>query len=75
MNNMNNVNKVGSVKMVNGFTFTLLDRSDKMRYIVEVTAEGTDLNELVIVAHNTWKSGKFVKVTKEMIKKLNEQNK
>lgn len=75
MNNMNNVNKVGSVKMVNGFTFTLLDRSDKMRYIVEVTAEGTDLNELVIVAHNTWRSGKFVKVTKEMIKKLNEQNK
>ena len=67
MNNVKNVkveslNKVGSVKKVNEFTFTLVDRSDKMRYMVEVTVDGTDFNDLVIVAHNTWKKGAFVKV-------------
>ena len=44
MNNVKNVkveslNKVGSVKKVNEFTFTLVDRSDKMRYMVEVTVD------------------------------------
>ena len=81
MNKMNNVkveslNKVGSVKKVNEFTFTLVDRSDKMRYMVEVTVDGTDFNDLVIVAHNTWKSGKFVKVIRNILKeqKENEEN-
>ena len=81
MNNVKNVkveslNKVGSVKKVNEFTFTLVDRSDKMRYMVEVTAEGTDLDELVIVAHNTWKKGAFVKVIRNILKaqKENEEN-
>ena len=78
---MNNVkveslNKVGSVKKVDEFTFTLVDRSDKMRYMVEVTVDGTDFNDLVIVAHNTWKSGKFVKVIRNILKeqKENEEN-
>ena len=81
MNNVKNVkveslNKVGSVKKVNEFTFTLVDRSDKMRYMVEVTVEGTDFNDLVIVAHNTWRSGKFVKVIRNILKaqKENEEN-
>ena len=82
MNNVNNVkkvvslNSVGSVKKVNEFTFTLVDRSDKMRYMVEVTVDGTDFNDLVIVAHNTWRSGKFVKVIRNILKeqKENEEN-
>ena len=81
MNNVKNVkveslNKVGSVKKVNEFTFTLVDRSDKMRYMVEVTVDGTDFNDLVIVAHNTWKKGAFVKVIRNILKeqKENEEN-
>ena len=77
MNNVKNVkveslNKVGSVKKVNEFTFTLVDRSDKMRYMVEVTVDGTDFNDLVIVAHNTWRSGKFVKVIRNIFKEQKE---
>lgn len=76
MNNVNNkvnsLNAVGSVKNVNGFTFTLVDKSDKMRYMVEVTAEGTDFNDLVIVAHNTWKKGAFVKVIRNILKEQKE---
>ena len=77
MKNVNSLNVVGSVKKVNEFTFTLVDRSDKMRYMVEVTVDGTDFNDLVIVAHNTWKSGKFVKVIRNILKeqKENEENK
>ena len=71
MKNVNSLNKVGSVKNVNGFTFTLVEKT-KFSYMVEVTAEGTDLDELVVVAHNTWKSGKFIQVTRNMIKKLSE---
>ena len=81
MNNVKNVkveslNKVGSVKKVNEFTFTLVDRSDKMRYMVEVTVDGTDFNDLVIVEHNTWKKGAFVKVIRNILKaqKENEEN-
>lgn len=81
MNNVKNVkveslNKVGSVKKVNEFTFTLVDRSDKMRYMVEVTVDGTDFSKLELVAHNTWKSGKFVKVIRNILKeqKENEEN-
>ena len=77
MNNVKNVkveslNVVGSVKKVNEFTFTLVDRSDKMRYMVEVTVDGTDFNDLVIVAHNTWRSGKFVKVIHNILKEQKE---
>ena len=75
MNNVKKVvslNSVGSVKNVNGFTFTLVEKT-KFSYMVEVTAEGTDLDELVVVAHNTWKSGKFIQVTRNMIKKLAEK--
>ena len=76
MKNVNTLNKVGSVKKVNEFTFTLVDRSDKMRYMVEVSVEGTDFNDLVIVAHNTWKKGAFVKVIRNILKaqKENEEN-
>ena len=81
MNNVKNVkveslNKVGSVKKVNEFTFTLVDRSDKMRYMVEVTVDGTDFSKLELVAHNTLKSGKFVKVIRNILKeqKENEEN-
>ena len=81
MNNVKNVkveslNKVGSVKKVNEFTFTLVDRSDKMRYMVEVTVEGTDFSKLELVAHNTWKKGAFVKVIRNILKeqKENEEN-
>ena len=71
MKNVNSLNVVGSVKNVNGFTFTLVEKT-KFTYMVEVTVEGTDFSKLELVAHNTWKSGKFVKVTKAMIKKLSE---
>ena len=71
MNNVNSLNKVGSVKKVNGFTFTLVEKT-KYVYTVQITVDGTDFLEYELVAHNTWKSGKFIKVTKEMIKKLNE---
>ena len=76
MKNVNTLNKVGSVKKVNEFTFTLVDRSDKMRYMVEVSVDGTDFNDLVIVAHNTWKKGAFVKVIRNILKaqKENEEN-
>ena len=76
MKNVNTLNKVGSVKKVNEFTFTLVDRSDKMRYLVEVSVDGTDFNDLVIVAHNTWKKGAFVKVIRNILKtqKENEEN-
>ena len=75
MKNVNSLNVVGSVKNVNGFTFTLVEKT-KFTYMVEVTVDGTDFNDLVIVAHNTWKSGKFVKVIRNILKeqKENEEN-
>lgn len=81
MNNVNNVkkvvslNSVGSVKKVNEFTFTLVEKT-KFTYMVEVTVEGTDFSKLELVAHNTWKSGKFVKVIRNILKeqKENEEN-
>ena len=77
---MNNVkveslNKVGSVKKVNEFTFTLVEKA-KFTYMVEVTVEGTDFSKLELVAHNTWKKGAFVKVIRNILKeqKENEEN-
>ena len=76
MNNVKNVkveslNKVGSVKKVNDFTFTLVEKT-KFTYMVEVTVEGTDFNDLVIVAHNTWKKGVFTKVIRNILKEQKE---
>ena len=71
MRNVNSLNKIGSVKVVNGFTFTLVEKT-KYVYTVQITVDGTDFLEYELVAHNTWKSGRFIKVTKAMIKKLSE---
>ena len=80
MNNVKNVkveslNKVGSVKKVNEFTFTLVEKT-KFTYMVEVTVEGTDFSRLELVAHNTWKKGVFTKVIRNILKeqKENEEN-
>lgn len=78
MNNVKKVvslNSVGSVKNVNGFTFTLVEKT-KFTYMVEVTVEGTDFSRLELVAHNTWKKGAFVKVIRNILKeqKENEEN-
>ena len=72
MNNVNSLNKVGSVKVVNGFTFTLIEK-EKFIYMVEVTQEGTDFSEVVTVAHNTWKKGVFCKVIRDIYNKLHEE--
>ena len=55
------MNKIGSVKIVDGFTFTLVDK-DKHSWMVEITKEGTDFSRIETVGHNTWKSGKFKKI-------------
>ena len=81
MNNVKNekkvvsLNSVGSVKKVNEFTFTLVEKT-KFTYMVEVTVEGTDFSKLELVAHNTWKKGAFVKVIRNILKeqKENEEN-
>ena len=75
MKNVNSLNVVGSVKNVNGFTFTLVEKT-KFTYMVEVTVEGTDFSRLELVAHNTWKKGAFVKVIRNILKeqKENEEN-
>ena len=75
MKNVNSLNAVGSVKNVNGFTFTLVEKT-KFTYMVEVTVEGTDFIRLELVAHNTWKKGAFVKVIRNILKeqKENEEN-
>ena len=75
MKNVNSLNAVGSVKNVNGFTFTLVEKT-KFTYMVEVTVEGTDFSRLELVAHNTWKKGAFVKVIRNILKeqKENEEN-
>ena len=75
MKNVNSLNVVGSVKNVNGFTFTLVEKT-KFTYMVEVTVEGTDFSRRELVAHNTWKKGAFVKVIRNILKeqKENEEN-
>ena len=75
MKNVNSLNVVGSVKNVNGFTFTLVEKT-KYTYMVEVTVEGTDFSRLELVAHNTWKKGVFTKVIRNILKeqKENEEN-
>ena len=75
MKNVNSLNVVGSVKNVNGFTFTLVEKT-KFTYMVEVTVEGTDFSRLELVAHNTWKKGVFTKVIRNILKeqKENEEN-
>ena len=75
MKNVNSLNAVGSVKNVNGFTFTLVEKT-KFTYMVEVTVEGTDFSRLELVAHNTWKKGVFTKVIRNILKeqKENEEN-
>ena len=75
MKNVNSLNVVGSVKNVNGFTVTLVEKT-KFTYMVEVTVEGTDFSRLELVAHNTWKKGAFVKVIRNILKeqKENEEN-
>ena len=75
MKNVNSLNVIGSVKNVNGFTFTLVEKT-KFTYMVEVTVEGTDFSRLELVAHNTWKKGAFVKVIRNILKeqKENEEN-
>ena len=75
MKNVNSLNVVGSVKKVNEFTFTLVEKT-KFTYMVEVTVEGTDFSRLELVAHNTWKKGVFTKVIRNILKeqKENEEN-
>ena len=75
MKNVNSLIVVGSVKNVNGFTFTLVEKT-KFTYMVEVTVEGTDFSKLELVAHNTWKKGVFTKVIRNILKeqKENEEN-
>ena len=75
MKNVNSLNVVGSVKKVNEFTFTLVEKT-KFTYMVEVTVEGTDFSKLELVAHNTWKKGVFTKVIRNILKeqKENEEN-
>ena len=75
MKNVNSLNVVGSVKNVNGFTFTLVEKT-KYTYMVEVTVEGPDFRRLELVAHNTWKKGVFTKVIRNILKeqKENEEN-
>ena len=75
MKNVNSLNVIGSVKNVNGFTFTLVEKT-KFTYMVEVTVEGTDFSRLELVAHNTWKKGVFTKVIRNILKeqKENEEN-
>ena len=75
MKNVNSLNVVGSVKNVNGFTFTLVEKT-KFTYMVEVTVEGTDFSRVELVAHNTWKKGAFCKVIRNILKeqKENEEN-
>ena len=60
---------IGTVQVVNGFVFTLVDKEDKNRFLVEITQEGTDFSELEIVAHNTWGNGKFKKFFDKMFPK------
>lgn len=59
------MNTIGSVKIVDGFMFTLVDK-DGHSWMIEITKEGTDLAEIRIVGHNTWKVGKFVKILREL---------
>lgn len=60
------MNKIGSVKVVDGFTFTLVEK-EKFVYMVEITKEDdTEFSELRTVGHNTWKSGKFTKILREL---------
>ena len=60
------MNKIGSVKVVDGFTFTLVEK-EKFVYMVEITREDdVTFSELKTVAHNTWKSGRFTKILREL---------
>lgn len=60
------MNKIGSVKVVDGFTFTLVEK-EKFVYMVEITKEDdVTFSELKTVGHNTWKKGVFTKVLREL---------